>query len=144
MARKQKAKPETETTETFSEATIERAREMVTSREEQLDRKLSKTDIGLMLSEQFSDYSKDDIKKLTDLCTESKTEKFSRLASVRASRAVDAIRSLAALSNTASYECTEEQLTKIFNAIQERLNETQAAFENPGEKKKARVLSIVV
>ncbi len=57
-----------------------------------------------------------------------KRDNFVRLASGRVSRAIDALSALQKLANTASYDWTQEDIDKIFNALSEKFNQANSAF----------------
>jgi len=58
-----------------------------------------------------------------------KRSNFSRLASKRVSGVLERLSVLKQLSNTNTYEWTQDQHDKIFNAIDEQLKEVRKAFE---------------
>jgi hypothetical protein len=60
---------------------------------------------------------------------EVKAAKFKEIAQRRTRQAVRIITGLGNLSNKGNYEFTPEQLDKIFKALHEALNETQAKFD---------------
>ena len=67
-----------------------------------------------------------------------KRASFSRLASIRVSRAIDAMTQLTNLANTSSYDWVPEDTDKIFNTLRSKLNEVEASFiaaKQPREKK---------
>jgi hypothetical protein len=73
-------------------------------------------------------------KKTATKATESKQEKFVRLAPKRVVRTINSMRSLRKLANRNSYEWTDEQANKILAAIaaeakalQDALNSTEKA-----------------
>lgn len=61
--------------------------------------------------------------------TESKAEKFKRLAERRTEAVLEAVRKLANLANSGAYEYSPDQVDRIFKAIQERLLLAQRRFE---------------
>lgn len=61
---------------------------------------------------------------------ETKAEKFVRLAEYRTKRLLKNIRSLARLSNTASYEYTEAQLDAIYAAIAKEVDDAVRKFKS--------------
>lgn len=75
---------------------------------------------------------------------ESNADKFARLASIRTSRAYDAIKALKNLSSTVSYEYTPKQIDHIFKVLRDACDASEKAFKEPGTKDKpaARVLSV--
>ena len=58
-----------------------------------------------------------------------KRANFSRLASKRVSGVLERLSVLKQLSNTNTYDWTQDQHDKIFNAIDEQLKEVRKAFE---------------
>lgn len=69
-----------------------------------------------------------------------KRQKFRDLASKRTSNLLDNIRLLGNLSNTSSYEYTQEDIEKIFGRIQEDLDETKEMFQPRKQKSTTFVL----
>ena len=64
-------------------------------------------------------------------------EKFVRLATKRVNSAIKSINLIGNLSNKSNYDYTEEDITKIFKALQEELNACKKRFDmasKPGEK----------
>ena len=59
---------------------------------------------------------------------ETRTEKFLRLAPPRVTKVIKALDTLGNCSGS-GYEYTEEQIEKMFNAIDEAVKETKAKFE---------------
>lgn len=66
---------------------------------------------------------------------ESKQEKFKRIASSRANRILEDVRLLGNCSNTSSYEYSEEDIRKIFNAIESELRKVKILFDKKKTKK---------
>lgn len=60
-------------------------------------------------------------------------ERFLKIATNRTNKILDDIRLLGNCSNANNYEYTKEDVEKMFNAIQEALNEARAKFG--GDKK---------
>ena len=60
---------------------------------------------------------------------ENDRKKFVDLASKRVSRAMKAIQLIGNLSNRSNYDYTEDDVTKIFKALQEELNSCRKRFE---------------
>jgi hypothetical protein len=95
---------------------------------------------------------------LNDATTEAKKSKktlekkradFSRLASARVSRAIDALNALNHLSSVQSYDWTEEAKDKIFAALREKIDTVEASFveakvPTEGRKKTSKQLSFRV
>lgn len=69
---------------------------------------------------------------------ETKAQKFERMAVMRVSKALHTIKLLGNLSGN-NYQYTQEQVNKMFTAIQEATKETYARFQpkREGEKKKS-------
>lgn len=59
---------------------------------------------------------------------ESKREKFVKLAEQRVNRALREIRLIGNLSNRAAYASTEEDVKKIFRALQKEMDAAKARF----------------
>lgn len=66
---------------------------------------------------------------------ESKADRFTRLAQTRTSNVLRTIRILGNLSNTSNYEYTPAQVSKIFSAIQEQLDNAESKFEAGARKR---------
>lgn len=56
-------------------------------------------------------------------------EKFVRLATKRVSRALKSIQLIGNLSNKSNYDYSEEDVQKIFKALQEEMNACRKKFE---------------
>lgn len=65
---------------------------------------------------------------------ETKEAKFKRLAEPRVNKIISGITSLGKLSNRSSYAYTDEQVTKMFSAIQSALDGAKEKY-NPQKKK---------
>ena len=65
-----------------------------------------------------------------------KAERFVRVAEARTNKAIDIIRLLGNLSNTNVYEYREEDIEKIFNAIEEEISSARARFDASDRAKK--------
>lgn len=65
-----------------------------------------------------------------------KAERFVRVAEARTNKVIDMIRLLGNLSNTNVYEFKEEDIEKIFNAIEEEISSARALFDGPERAKK--------
>ena len=61
---------------------------------------------------------------------ESKEERFKRVAEKRIRRVLDSIRSLTQCSNKRMYNWNDEQLKKIWSAIDREMKTCKASFEN--------------
>ncbi len=95
---------------------------------------------------------------LNDATTEAKKPKktleekradFSRLASARVSRAIDALNALNHLSSIQSYDWTDEAKDKIFETLREKIDTVEASFveakaPTEGRKKTSKQLSFRV
>lgn len=66
----------------------------------------------------------------------SKNERFKRIASARTNKILDQIRLLGNCSNKNNYSYTEEEVKKIFAAIEQELKATKARFNSSKEKGK--------
>lgn len=60
---------------------------------------------------------------------ETKEERFKRIAEKRVQRVLDSLRSLSQCSNKRMYNWYEEQLKKIWNAIERALKSCRESFE---------------
>lgn len=63
--------------------------------------------------------------------TETKGQKFARLATSRTNKALDAIANLGGLASKTNYEYTDEQVAKIFGALEAEMTKLQTKFKNP-------------
>jgi hypothetical protein len=61
--------------------------------------------------------------------TRSKKAKFKRLANKRVNAVLDNFRLIENLSNKYNYQYNNEQIDKIFQAIQDKINNTKAKFQ---------------
>ena len=73
-----------------------------------------------------------------DIAVSPKAAAFSRLASARTSRALDAMRQLMNLANTAQYHFTEEQAGKIIGTLAEANQLLMEKFREALQPKEAR------
>lgn len=64
-----------------------------------------------------------------------KRERFLKIATNRTNKILDDIRLLGNCSNENNYEYTVAEVEKMFNAIQESLNETKLKFGNSKKEK---------
>ena len=71
---------------------------------------------------------------------EEKRERFKRLAAMRTNVVLDRLRVLGNCANHSVYEYTEEEVRKIFMAIEEELQKTKAKFNPSKDKKKSFTL----
>ena len=60
---------------------------------------------------------------------ETKSERFKRLAEKRTRKVLNEIRVLSNLSNKGLYECTPEQLRKIFTTLRDSITKAEARFK---------------
>ncbi len=70
--------------------------------------------------------------------SESKRDKFVRLAEARTNKIIDMLHLLGNCSNTSTYEYTQQDVNKIFNAIENELRETKKKFNNNDSNKSSR------
>lgn len=70
-----------------------------------------------------------------ELDNTNKRERFLRLAEKRTQRVMDALRVLGNCSNQAAYEYTENDLKKIFSAIDRELERTRDRFYGSKRRK---------
>ena len=59
---------------------------------------------------------------------ESRHDRFRRIASKRTNDILEKIRILGNLSNKSSYECTEEEINKVFSEIEKQLKLAKCRF----------------
>lgn len=71
--------------------------------------------------------------------TEAKRDAFLRLAQRRTQAVLDRLRILSHCANPYAYEYTEEDIRKIFSAIEEELALTKAKFEKRHRKSEFRL-----
>lgn len=62
---------------------------------------------------------------------ETKNAKFKRIASARTSRILDDLRLLGNCANTSHYNYSEDDVGKIFAAIEKELKRTKSLFNKP-------------
>ena len=84
----------------------------------------------------------DDEEKMTEEETvskdESKNDKFRRIAAGRTNKILSTLTLLGNCSNRILYEYTDEEVDKIFDAIQSKLDETKTKFQpKKGKKEEA-------
>lgn len=65
---------------------------------------------------------------------EQKKENFKRIAENRTNKIIDMINLLENLSNQSYYEYTDEQIDKIFNSIQNTLDNVRSKFNTKNTK----------
>jgi hypothetical protein len=63
--------------------------------------------------------------------SETRSERFKRLANHRTNTVLDKLRLLGNLSNKSNYEYTEEDLRKIFLAVESQLKTVKTKFQFP-------------
>lgn len=69
---------------------------------------------------------------------ETKRERFVRLAEARTNKILDMMKLLGNCSSTSNYEYTEEDVKKIFGAIERELKNTKAKFNGTDMPKEER------
>ncbi len=62
------------------------------------------------------------------MATETKRERFVRLAEARTNKILEMMRLLGNCSSKSNYEYTEEDIKKIFNALEKELKNTKNRF----------------
>ena len=70
--------------------------------------------------------------------TETKRERFVRLAEARTNKILDMIKLLGNCSSKANYDYTDDDVKKIFNAIDKELKNTRAKFSGSEAPKEER------
>ncbi len=70
---------------------------------------------------------------------ENRNQRFKRIASKRTEVILRYLYLLGNCSNKSTYSYTEEEIRKIFNAIDEQLRVTKAKFKNGKSKKKFKL-----
>lgn len=68
--------------------------------------------------------------------TEEKSERFRRVAENRTNRIIESIRLLGNCSNRSNYEYTDEEVRKIFGAIEAELKETKIKYQRKSKGQK--------
>lgn len=69
---------------------------------------------------------------------ESKRDKFVRLAEARTNKIIDMLQLLGNCSNTSAYDYTQQDVEKIFGAIENELKEAKKKFDKVESKKSSR------
>ena len=69
---------------------------------------------------------------------ETKREKFVRLAEARTNKIIDMIQLLGNCSNASTYDYTQQDVEKIFAAIENELREAKKKFNRIESKKSSR------
>lgn len=67
---------------------------------------------------------------------EIKSERFKRIAENRTNRIIEALRLLGNCSNRSNYSYTEEEVKKIFSAIEAEVKETKLKFQSKTKSQK--------
>lgn len=71
-----------------------------------------------------------------------KQERFKKIAEQRTNKIVKTLDLLGNCANKSNYEYTDEQVRKIFNAIEKELKETKIKFESQQEKEKNKTFKL--
>lgn len=71
---------------------------------------------------------------------ETKQEKFVRLAENRTNKALEMIRLIGNLANKSVYEYSEEDVSKIFNALESELSLAKKQFNDVGGMDKFKLI----
>ena len=66
------------------------------------------------------------------MASETKAERFKRLATKRTQNVLYALRVLGNCANRGVYEYASEDVKKIFNAIEKQMDDTKARFKDTG------------
>ena len=69
---------------------------------------------------------------------ETKRERFVRLAEARTNKILDMMKLLGNCSSKSNYEYSDEDVKKIFNALERELKETKAKFQGQGDSRDER------
>lgn len=69
---------------------------------------------------------------------ETKRDKFVRLAEARTNKIIDMLQLLGNCSNTSAYDYTQQDVEKIFGAIENELKEARKKFNKVESKKNSR------
>lgn len=69
---------------------------------------------------------------------ETKREKFVRLAEARTNKIIDMLQLLGNCSNANAYDYTQQDIDKIFNAIETEVKEAKKKFNKIESKKSSR------
>jgi hypothetical protein len=69
---------------------------------------------------------------------ETKREKFIRLAEARTNKIIDMLQLLGNCSNSSAYDYTQQDVDKIFNAIESEVREAKKKFSKVDSKKSSR------
>ncbi len=66
---------------------------------------------------------------------EDRAQRFKRIATYRTNEVLEKLRLLGNLSNKTNYDYTEEELNKIFSAVEAQLRTVKAKFSSSKRKK---------
>lgn len=69
---------------------------------------------------------------------ETKREKFVRLAEARTNKIIDMLHLLGNCSNSSAYDYTQQDVEKIFSAIEQEIRESKKKFNKIESKKSSR------
>lgn len=69
---------------------------------------------------------------------ETKREKFVRLAEARTNKIIDMLQLLGNCSNSSAYDYTQQDVEKIFSAIEQEIRESKKKFNKIESKKSSR------
>lgn len=67
---------------------------------------------------------------------EMKSERFKRIAENRTNRIIEALRLLGNCSNRSNYSYTDDEVKKIFSAIEAEVKETKLKFQSKSKPQK--------
>lgn len=67
---------------------------------------------------------------------ETRRERFKRIAGARTNKILDMVKLLGNCSNTGNYEYSEDDIKKIFSAIESELKNAKAQFSKQSNKNK--------
>ena len=70
---------------------------------------------------------------------ETKAERFKRIAESRTNRIIEALRLLGNCSNRSNYAYTDEDIKKIFSAIEAEVRETKQKFRSRTKSQKCEL-----
>lgn len=65
---------------------------------------------------------------------ETREQRFKRIATMRTNRALDDLRLLGNLSNKSAYSYSDEDVRRIFSAVENQLKSVKAKFKSPKKK----------
>ncbi|MDP2641010.1 MAG: hypothetical protein Q8P39_00500 [Candidatus Yanofskybacteria bacterium] len=71
--------------------------------------------------------------------SESKRDRFKRLAQLRTNHVMKRLKILANCADRSRYEYTKEDVERIFMAIDRRLNKTKARFDLPSDREQFKL-----